>query len=199
MNKYLLYILFTYLLCSNQAISADNDNKFAVKGAGKRTCADFIQASKQKSTDYYLYGGWLEGYLSAYNQFQKNNFDVTPWQTTELLLVLLNQHCVKNNDVKFLSAASSLIKTLFPIRLKQEDNLVKIQVAGTESYYYQTIIERAKFRLKKLGYEVDMQSNGFTRKDAIAFEKFQENIGLKVTGLPNQKTLMSLFLKPTNN
>lgn len=191
----LLIICFTFSL---SAFSADKEGKYAVKGAGKRTCSNFTQAVESKSTDYYLFGGWLEGYLSAYNQFQPQNFDITPWQTTELMLTLLTQHCKTNPETKFLTAVNSLIKTLFPIRLDQENNLVKVQVGKLESYYYQEIILRAKKRLELLGY-LDKAINGnFTDTDALAFENYQKAMGLKVTGIPDQKTLVTLFLKKKN-
>jgi len=190
--------LLISLSLSAPTFSADSNGKFSVKGAGKRSCENFIKASNTKGTDYYLYGGWLEGYLSSYNQFQEKNFDISPWQTTELMLALLKKQCSSHPDTKFLSAVNSLIKTLFPIRLNSESNLVKIQVGKSESYYYQEIIQRAKKRLQKLGYIKGQLQSGFTKNDALAFEKFQKAIGLPATGIPDQRTLLSLFIKTTS-
>ena len=194
-NRFLLGVWV--LLVSISVHAADENGKFAVKGAGKRTCSDFVAAMEAKSTDYYLYGGWLEGFISSYNQHQKNNFDVTPWQTTELLLSLLQHHCQSKPDTYFLNATNSLIKTLFSIRLEAENNLVKVQVGKQESYFYQEILGRAKHRLKVLGFLKGNESGPFTREDAIAFENYQKSIGLNVSGMPDQATLVSLFLKRT--
>jgi len=190
-------ILLLSISYSSVTFTADSKGKFAVKGAGSHTCNAFIQAVNTKSTDYYLYGGWLEGFISSYNQFQPNNFDITPWQTTELMLVLLKRHCKSNPEIRFLSAVNSLIKTLFPIRLNTENNLVKIQIAGSESYYYQEIIMRAKKRLKVLGYLKGELKPTFDQTDAIAFETYQKALGINPSGIPDQQTLVSLFLKPT--
>jgi hypothetical protein len=195
MKKLTILFLLSCFAFSLSAFSADNDGKFAVKGAGKRSCSNFISTAENKTTDYYLYGGWLEGFLSSYNQFQPKNFDITPWQTTELMLTLLQNHCKANPEIKFLSAVNSLIKTLFPIRLNSNNNLVKIQVGSFEGYYYQEIILRAKQRLKKLGHLNTDIKNKFSKADAIAFESYQKSIGLQITGIPDQKTLLSLFLK----
>lgn len=197
MKKLTILLLFSSFTLSLSAFSADSDGKFAVKGAGKRSCSNFISTAENKTTDYYLYGGWLEGFLSSYNQFQPKNFDITPWQTTELMLTLLKNHCETNPDIKFLSAVNSLIKTLFPIRLDTNNNLVKIQVGSFEGFYYQEIILRAKQRLKKLGHLNTEIKNEFSKTDALAFEGYQRSIGLKPTGIPDQKTLLSLFLKKT--
>lgn len=194
--KNLIFLFILYI--SFNSYASDTNGKFAVKGAGKQSCSSFIQAAQIKSTDYYLYGGWVEGFISSYNQFQPNSFDITPWQTTELILALLESHCKDNPNTKFLTATNSLIKTLFPIRLKNESNYVKIQVGKSQMYFYQEIVKRAKKRLERLGYLKDTAYTSFSKKDAIAFENYQKAIGLNITGVPDQKTLLSLFLKKTN-
>lgn len=193
MNKY-FYMLVAVLL-SQSLYAADDEGKFAVKGAGKRDCSNFVQTIEQKSTDYYLYGGWLEGYLSSYNSLQPKNYDATPWQTTELLLTLLKRHCDNNPDVKFLSAVNSLLKTFYPIRLERENTLIKISVNGADTYFYQDILLRAKERLKKLGYLTGEVLADYDEGDIQAFEKYQKDIGISITGVPDQNTLLSLFLK----
>lgn len=176
--------------------AADEDGKFAVKGAGKRFCSEFIVAADAKTNDYYLYGGWLEGYLSSFNRFQEDNYDITPWQSTELMLALLQRHCTANPDIHFMTAINALVKTLFPIRLKDTSQLVKINVSNAESYHYEEILTRAKERLKAMGFlETEVDSN-FDEADILAFTKFQESIGIRATGIPDQPTLMALFLKP---
>jgi len=77
MNKafltFLKYLLPSVFILSHFATyAADADGKFAVKGAGKRSCNDFVQAADEKSSDFLLYGGWLEGYLSHFNSNQEN-------------------------------------------------------------------------------------------------------------------------------
>jgi hypothetical protein len=186
------------MFISAYSFAADEEGKFAVKGAGKRDCSNFLKAANERNTDLYLYGGWLEGYLSSYNQFQPSNYDVTPWQTTELMLTLLQRHCQNNTDVKFLSAVNSLIKTLYPIRLEDENELVRIDVNGAQTYFYVDILKRAKERLKQLNYIKGEINDKYTKEDAAAFEEYQKAIGLKVTGIPDQYTLASLFLKPKN-
>lgn len=195
MKRFIHATIILGLSISFNAVSADGQGKFAVKGAGKRTCEAFTKAATEKSTDYYLFGGWVEGFISSYNQFQPQNFDITPWQTTELILTLLKSHCANNPETRFLSATNSLIKTLFPIRLSEESNLVSIQVGKSKSYFYQEIMLRAKARLKALGYLSGNINSAFTQSDALALEKYQKDIGLTATGTLDQKTLASLFLK----
>ncbi|WP_158965906.1 peptidoglycan-binding domain-containing protein [Paraglaciecola sp. L3A3] len=195
MYRSLIVTIFCYCVFAAPLQAADKEGKFAVKGAGKRDCSSFVQAADDKSTDYYLYGGWLEGYISSYNAFQTQNYDSTPWQTTELLLTLLKRHCVSHPKVKFLSAVNGLLKTLYPIRLERENKLIKISVNGADTYFYEDILLRAKERLHNLGYITDEVTADFDEGDIHAFEKYQNDIGLSVTGVPDQNTLLSLFLK----
>lgn len=187
---YCLLVLFSFA-CN----SADINSKFAVKGAGRKLCGDFVHAIENKTTDYYLYGGWLEGYISGYNQFQKDNYDITPWQSTELLLSLISMQCNTHKDTPFLTVTNSLIKTMFPIRLEQQEKIVEINVNDYKSYYYSSTLINAKKMLKGLGfisYEID---DSFSERDIKAFSAFQKKAGLKVTGVPDQITLTNLFLK----
>lgn len=185
-----------FICLSFSASAADSEGKFAAKGAGRKSCGDFTTSAQQKDSEFLLYAGWLEGYLSAYNQFQKSNYDIAPWQTTELFLVLLQRHCKDNSNIKFLDATNAMIKAFYPIRLDSEGTVVKIQVGDATSYYYEEILLRAKTRLKKLGfYQNQISGDKFTDLDVKAFSEYQQKFNLKVTGLPDQNTLTTLFLK----
>lgn len=196
MKKKLFFLASCLLFVSVQAYSADEEGKFAGKGAGRKSCSDFSASIEQKNSDRQLYAGWLEGYFTSYNQFQTNNYDISPWQTTELLMVLLQRHCHLNPQVKYLEAVNSLIQAFFPIRLTSENRIVQIKVGESSAYYYEEILIRAKKRLKLLGYyEGDVESSAYTENDIAAFIAYQKKHKLSVTGMPDQKTLASLFLK----
>ncbi len=178
------------------AYAADDDGKFAAKGAARKSCADFVQAQQTKSRDYYLFGGWLEGYITAYNQFQKDTYDITPWQTTELLLALTAHHCKDNPNTRLLNVTSGLIKTLTPLRLSKESPVVKLNIADHDSYYYSEVIKMVKSRLKQLGvYQGDITSDTYAAAEITAMRAFQLRAGIRGTGIPDQQTLVQRFLR----
>lgn len=183
-------------ICVNSSFAADKSGKFAVKGAGRMECSAYLKAKEQKSTDYLLYAGWVEGFLSSYNQFQKNTYDITPWQTTELLMVLIDEQCKKTPSAKILSVTSGMANALHPIRLKEEDKIVKLTLNGQDTYFYSEIIKQVKQRLKiaKL-YDGDTKSDQFGPKEIEAITAFQKATGLTVTRTLDQSTLSALFLK----
>lgn len=191
-----LEITIVLSLLSHLAWSADEELKFAAKGAGRMDCADFVVSAEKKNTDYQLYAGWLEGFLTSYNQFQPHNYDITPWQTTELMLLLLERQCKEHPEQKYLDATNSLIKSLFPARLVKQDDIVQVSFGSYHGYFYQQTLLQAKQRLKNLGfYQQEVVADEFKQSDVKAFSSYQKKHGLKVTGFPDQRTLATLFLK----
>jgi Putative peptidoglycan binding domain len=192
-------VLFAVLFAFSSVLyAADIDGKFAVKGAGRKACTDFMQAKSSGSNDYLLYAGWVEGFLSSYNQFQPKNYDITPWQTTELLLLLVSEQCKATPDSRMLSVVNGLLKALFSIRLQTESDIVKVSLDGRETYYYSEILKRVKSRLKiATNYKGDEKSDSFGAEEIIAIVNFQKKMGLTVTRVLDQNTLSRLFLKPS--
>lgn len=192
--------------------AADEDGKFAAKGAGRKSCEAYLMAkdnaqlSAQKPTgenakehslnDFRLYAGWLEGYITAYNQFQSGNYDITPWQTTELLMVLLARHCKDNPETRILSATNGLIQALFPARLQAESQVMEVTLLQHKSYYYTEIIFQVKKRLTQLGlYSGDVTQSTYATPEIQAMRAFQKKHGLPETGVPDQRSLTHLFLR----
>ena len=198
--KILLFTInLTLLALTTHVQAADKDGKFAAKGAARKSCADFLTATEQRSSDFLLYAGWLEGYLTSFNQVQAKNYDISPWQTTEFLLMLLQKHCQSNPEIKYFDAANALIKSIFPIRLNEEGTIVKVQVGDAVGFHYEEILLRAKQRLKAMGfYKDEVDGKHFTNIDSKVFLAYQKKLGLKETGMPDQATLASLFLKALN-
>ena len=200
MKVFIQFACICFIYISSNVFAADSEGKFAAKGAGRKACEDFVVSFQQKDSEFLLYAGWLEGYLSAYNQFQNNNYDIAPWQTTELFLILLQRHCSENSNVKFLDATNTMIRAFYPIRMDSEGTVVKVQVGDATAYYYKEILLRAKTRLKKMGfYPKEISGDKFTDEDIKAFSDYQQKFNLKVTGLPDQNTLTTLFLKANPN
>lgn len=58
-------------------------------------CSAFIRAYDQRSNDAFVLAGWLTGYLSAINQHAAETFDLAPWQSTEVLMLLAKDLCAQ--------------------------------------------------------------------------------------------------------
>ena len=64
-------LLSGLFLFSAQLRAVDDSGQFAMKGAGFLPCKVFVLEREKRSKIYYMIGGWIEGYLSAYNKYSK--------------------------------------------------------------------------------------------------------------------------------
>jgi hypothetical protein len=175
------------------SVAADKEGRFAVKGAGISNCERFLEEREKGGAVFYAYGGWLEGYLTAANQYLPQTYDMMPWETTNLLAGLLAQHCKDNPKKPFIRAVRAMLKAVRDDRLTDSSVLVMAQADGKGVRVYREVLRRIQARLKALGLysdDIDGTYNPRTRRAIAAFQKEQ---GLEVTRLPDQNTLLKLL------
>lgn len=175
------------------AAAADQKGRFAKRGVAGKTCRDFLDARQSKSALQAAFAGWLDGYLTAINQYTSGTYDAMSFESTGLLMALIANNCPKNPDATFFDMVNALTQALIGDRLTTQSPVVQAVAGGKSVGIYQVTLERAQQRLADAGYYlggVDGTFNDDTRK---AFEAFQEAKGITVTGLPDQLTLLTLF------
>jgi hypothetical protein len=77
-------------LVSTGSGAADKDGRFAIRGPGLMTCGEYVQAREARSPLYHQFGGWLDGYLTGVNQYRAATYDITTFETTELLALVID-------------------------------------------------------------------------------------------------------------
>lgn len=175
------------------AHAATADGKYVVKGAGNGSCARFHSEREKKSLVYALFAGWIEGYLSSYNEHTAKTFDIAPWQNVDLLAALLDNFCKEHPDISFKNAVDSLINALAPNRLQTASERVEADAGKNKMMLFEAVLVEVQKALAKQGYykgKVDGQFGDGTR---TAIEAYQKAEGLQVTGLPDQLTLYRLL------
>ncbi len=192
--KTILFISGLLLSLWHSALwSADDQGQFAVRNAGMASCQDFVNEKKRNSPKLNLYMGWIDGYLSAANQFTQKTYDLIPWGNTVFLATLLENHCSKNPEQRFYVAVNKLAGSMMKLRLPKQSKMVKTEYQGKKTYVYQAVLEIIQQFLRKNGLysgEADGKFGPGTRK---ALQDFQKKNGLAVTGLPDQITLYKIF------
>jgi len=196
--KFLLNNLFSVFAISIASTSvpataADENNKFAAKGAGRLTCTQYLEIREAKSRDYYVTGGWLEGYISGVNAFQPKTFDATPWQTTELVLGLLARACEKNPEQRILNLVNQYLREVVTLRLRESSELVSVKSDGKGLLIYKEVLSMAQKRLESLGFEPGATQGETDARTLTALRAYQASKGLPETSLPDQLTLLNLF------
>ena len=190
--------LAALLLAVAPAAAKDAGGAYAIKGAGQAGCADyaaaFAGAGETSGTALLRYAGWLEGYLTGFNHFQDQTYDLAPWQTTELMLAMIAKHCVAYPERSFTDAANALALIFYPDRMDAQSELVRVEANGQAVFLYRDLLEVVRARLDALGHEAGAEGAAFGRPDANALKAFQAQRGLTISGLPDQSTMNALFL-----
>jgi len=181
------------LAWSSPAHAADADGQSAIRGIGGKDCAAFVKAVAERTQDVYVFAGWLEGYISAVNRLQPNTFDALPWQSTNTLMALIDNHCTANPQEQLFGTVLRLLDFFSDQHLKSPSPRIDAAVGEKGIKLYQEIMRRAQEALARAGVYSGTADGLYGPRTRTAFEAYQEQLGLAKTGLPDQETLFRLF------
>ena len=187
-------LLALLLSLAGPARAADTRGLFSVKGVGTADCQRYLNARKEGGREYFVFAGYLGGYLTAYNQITEGTFDIVPWQTLDTIAGMLSSFCTKNPTANFVVAVTRLVKFLEPERLAVGSETVEAKVGSSAVTIYRETLRRAQLKLAESGHYHGTPDGQFTPITQAALEKFQSDKGLPKTGLPDQVTLLRLLL-----
>lgn len=174
------------------ASASDKNNTFAVKGVGITSCSQFVKSAQSKDDLYYVYGGWLEGYITAFNSRMPETFDLAPWQSTKLLIKAVESVCIKNPSLQYHQVMAELIGNLSRQRIAEGGDYVSFDPEG--KYVFQAeMVSRIKSALTSkdlFNGVINSEVNDAVRESIKAFQNQQ---GRAATGMPDQATLFLLF------
>ena len=179
------------------ALAADSNGEFAAKGAGRLTCEQYLGIREQKSRDYYVTAGWIEGYISGINALQPKTYDATPWQTTELVLGLLARACESETDARILDLINRYLREVITLRLREKSELVTVSTGDAAVLIYREVLSMVQQRLEAINFDPGTTDGAPDNPATVAaLSAFQKERGLPETGLPDQLTLLNLFFAP---
>jgi len=191
LNRVALMILLL-LSMGTTALAGDSDNAYAVKGAGISSCSRFVDTAEKHDNLYLIYGGWIEGYITATNQYLENTFDLSPWQSTQLMLKVAESICRKNPEMQFHQVVTNIMAGLTKQRIEKGGKFVDIN--GDRKYVFQKeVIHRIKKTLNNKGFYDGPINSDYDDALKTSMKAFQKSINQKQTGLPDQGTLFKLF------
>ena len=181
------------LLVITSAHGADAGGRFAIKGAGLASCQDYVEARAKKSEFVYSMLGWLDGYLTAYNQLSPSTFDVAAWESADLFARILDSHCEKHPQDRLFTVFRAIVDQVMEDRLQMNSPLIPARNHEQGLLIYQETLRRVQEELSARGHfsgEIDGQFRDSTRD---ALKAYQSEQGLDVSELPDQATLWKLF------
>lgn len=183
----------TMCLWSAAAEAAGAQGRFAIKGIGAQTCAQFGTAFQERSRAAYVFAGWVDGYVSALNRLQDATFDAAPWQSTDIMMALINNHCARNPEARLFEVVQALLRYYSDQRLAEISPPVDAVVGERTVTLYRDVLRLAQSALAQQGLYAGAADGLFGPKTRAAFEAFQEKSNIEKTGLPDQQTLYRLF------
>ena len=186
-------LAFSLMLCAGVAQSADSERRAAIKGVGGRACAEYVQSLTDKSPVFYQFGGWMSGYLSAYNQAAPETFDIVSWATADTLAQILAHHCDANPQLGFYQAIEAMIRWLESDRLQEFSELVEVTAGETTLRMYQGAMRLVQETLKSKGYYDGAVDGLYGPRTGTAITAFQKDAQVELTGIPDQNTLVRLL------
>lgn len=181
------------LLQTGAAFAADGDNRFAMKGAGFLPCQAYLAAREARTSAYYMIGGWVEGYISAHNRYAADTYDITSFESLELLLAVIETHCEANPGHRLHGVVNAILVALEPHRLRQESPRVRIAEGERKTTLSRETIRRVQAKLAEHGLYGNETDGRFTEATRTALMAFQSDLDFEMTGFPDQTTLWRLL------
>jgi Putative peptidoglycan binding domain len=188
-----LAIAWGALLIVAPAYGASNAGEFAAKGAGRTSCAAFVDARTRNAPEQGQYIAFVEGYLTAANRYEPNTYDLAPWHNAGAIGAILEQHCKANAADTLAVVALKLAGAFNSIRLIEASPMIEIKEGEARAVLYAAILKRAQAELKKKGLLSIEPDGAFNPETRAALQSFQTQAKLPPTGVPDGATLWFLL------
>lgn len=180
-------------LFSVGASAADQNLQFSIRGAGLIKCSTFLEERADQTPAYLMIAGWLDGYITGVNQYASDTYDMTPYQSSEMLMLIVNRHCESNPDDLMFGVANSMLNAFQSNRLKEFSQFRTVRVDSRQTRLYQAVIERIQQQLRSKGFLDQEPSGNWDESTERALADFQTSIEFDATGYPDQSTLWQLL------
>lgn len=177
---------------ATQTLAATATGSFAIKGVGLMTCEQYKQSVDNLQVKYAV-AGWVDGYVTALNQLTTNTFDYAPWESNELLALIIQRHCTANPNNRVAGVVVSITRQLQRDRLEYESSLIPIYGDDGGLLIYEAVLLRAQQALAVNKLYLGEVGSGFNDETREALRQFQQANELPVTGLPDPATLWRLL------
>ena len=189
----IFYLSLLSMLMSYSAYAVDKNGKFAIKGVGNTSCAEFVDHTKNDRSQKLLFAGWINGYLTAQNQHLKDNFDVTSWESIETIGNYLVSHCKKHPKLSFFQAVTLLVNEIYEERIPEFKGANSIEKGVKGEQVYAQVVARVQQILKDKG-QYDGKVNGKINEAlSKAVTAYKKDHGLTANGELDQRVLFKLF------
>ncbi len=181
------------------ALAADAQNRFSMRGVGLLTCEVFENERAAQSATYQIFGGWIDGYITGVNQYAQDTFDVLSFESSELVTELIGAHCKSNPQNMVFSVLNSMFLKLQDDRIREASAHVDVAIGPRSVRLYEAVLRRIQTRLQEEGHYSGEITGTFGDSEQAAIAAFQTAASLESTGFPDQVTLWKLLRSSPEN
>lgn len=171
------------------AHSADEQGQYFVKGIGSLTCEQYLMEMANGSPTHVMFRSWLNGYLTAYNTFVAQTYDIAPGSNVEGLANVMETICRNSPDAMFAAASQGLTNALIPQR---QVAMATATVPSAAAPSGEMSIFDVQTALQQRGYFSGTVDGLLGPATGAALEAYQRENGLTVTGIPDAETRQAL-------
>ena len=198
-SKSALVVTLCGAVLGYQAHAADENGKFAVRGAGSQQCKELLSFLKSSEAStrreaIIIYDAWLAGYASHVNRVAENTYDISPVVNSLDMLNLLIQQCERNPDAVVETIVSGVLAALSDAKIESESGMVTIGDGKDARDYRRATIIAVQRKLDELGILNGRADGRYGPKTAASLRAFQKSRSLPETGHLDSRTLLSLLL-----
>jgi len=111
-----ILLVLTLLMPASIANAADIEDHYVIWGLGQNSCNSYNQA--RAAGDFEHYKGYVTGYLTAYNAFMPETYNIVPEMDTNAVIAWLDAHCADSQTMSFADAMHALVDEMHEKRQK---------------------------------------------------------------------------------
>lgn len=186
-------LVFILSVASAPTLAADKNGDFFARGLGSQPCEHYIAEKAKQSASYFLYRSWLNGYISAFNQYADDSYDVAPNATMAGVANAVESVCKQHPKKQFWTAAFGLTQALWKGRLALKSEVITATAGKQSVRLYRATLQDVQGALNKQGYKLGKPDGVFGKKTQQALSDYQKKQKLQITGLPDPATRAKLL------
>jgi hypothetical protein len=184
------------LVPAGMAQAADTQGAFALRGIGSQSCAAYGKAVKETpNITVPLAASWLTGYMTAFNRFEPNTYDVVSIMDIAPLLQIITGVCEKNPNLPMENVARDVLKRLDGTRAATETPLVEAKSGGKSVQVRKATLAAMQAKLSAQGMFKGSADGTFGPATEAALKQYQTAQKLPVTGIPDAPTMIRLLVE----
>ena len=111
-----LTIILIMMLTPTTILAVDRSGNYAVWGVGKKSCFGYSQAVA--GNEIVKYKHYMQGFLTAYNIFTENTYNITGKMNENQIVEWINNYCEENPMSSFENALTSFTFDHYAKRMK---------------------------------------------------------------------------------